>query len=716
MKLADYLPEVPKMAAQMGKLGSQIDIFNDLLLNKSAGDTGSGPTFGVDYIVNTYVRNQLAYRKQLIQDLQTIAYTVEELRAPILHITGEVFRRGIKFEPIKENPDPKQLNRLKKFMDDCNLFDQGLEEVLRQFHWDLNTVDDAFIYFAKEYYDAGDKKLRSRVTEIRRINPALIEFDLDETGLPKNSHFFCPIHREKITQVPAECDEEKCDQEKQPAMYRYLYRTEVHYFLDSEIVHLSKFNPTETYGWSPILTIFEKALTLIGMDRNLYRYFFERKVPASMVMVTTDDPESLKREREALAARTRQDPNYIPMIAVSSRTNRGRVDMVRLFHTLQEMDYLPVRAEIRERVSAVYGVSPVWQGAPDSFGGLTQQTSQLTVMSRVVERDQRQIMEKVFPSILNNFGITDYTLVLPNPEEKAEATRIAQSQQKSAIAQQLLNMGFDVKLKDNDVSISDIDFLVGGEPVPTAKLQGEQQALALEQAEQQAAMQEAMMKQQAEGGGEEGEEAAEGGGEEAAEGGGEEEGEIPIEGSMEKAVTDVPERIANLNTAVPRGKQNIEKTIPTSQRKFQGRMGGITPDHNDKTPLEERDIEDYMETRERKAEDRAFGLTETSTWIDSLADQGYAYPIIKEVSSNGQQVWFANNGEEYVGNLTGTGVDKIQKAYFGNPVFSDVGGKKPLGEAYTSETGDGTSKAKAEDVSRYTPEELKNLIDDEEDD
>ena len=33
------------------------------------------------------------------------------------------------------------------------------------------------------------------------------------------------------------------------------------------------------------------------MDRNLYRYFFERKMPASMVMVTTDDPESLKREQ-----------------------------------------------------------------------------------------------------------------------------------------------------------------------------------------------------------------------------------------------------------------------------------------------------------------------------------------------------------------------------------------------------------------------------------
>ena len=648
MKLGDYLPEVPEMAKTMGQLGSQIDIFNDLMLNKAAGDTGSGPTFGVDYIVNTYVRNQLAYRKQLIQDLQTVAYTAEELRAPILHITGEVFRRGIQFEPVVENPDESQLDRVKEFMDDCNVFDQGLEEVLRQFHWDLNTVDDAFLYFAKEYYDAGDSKLRSRVTEIRRINPALIEFDLDETGLPKNSHFFCPLHREQIKESPEECPEKKCEQQLQPAMYRYLYRTEVHYFLDSEIVHLSKFNPTETYGWSPILTIFEKALTLIGMDRNLYRYFFERKMPASMVMVTTDDPESLKREREALAAKTRSDPNYIPMIAVSSRTNRGRVDMVRLFHTLQEMDYLPVRAEIRERVSAIWGVAPMWQGAPDSFGGLTQQTAQLTVMGRVVERDQRQIMEKIFPAVLDNFGVTDWKLVLPNPEEKAEATRIAQSQQKAAIAQQMLSMGFDVTLKGNKLGIDQLDFIVTGEPVPTAKLQGEQQALALEQAEQQAAMQETMMEQQA---------AQEGGGQPP------QEGEAPEEGEeapkREGGAQEVP--IENAVPDTPRGLENIESK-------------------NIKNPNLKKS-------------------TQTSTWIDSLSTQGYDYPIIKEVSANGQQIWFANNGEEYVGNLTGTGVDKIEKAYFGNPVFSDVGGKKPLSDAYTAETGDGTSKRKAVDVS-----------------
>jgi len=568
-----------------------------------------------------------------------------------------VFRRGIEFEPLKEDPDESQLDRIKLFLEDCNVFDQGLEEVLRQFHWDLNTVDDAFLYFAKEYYDGGDGKLTSRVTEIRRINPALIEFDLDETGLPKNSHFFCPIHREQIKESPEECPEEDCKQTLQPAMYRYLYRTEVHYFLDTEIVHLSKFNPTETYGWSPILTIFEKALTLIGMDRNLYRYFFERKMPASMVMVTTDDPESLKREREALAAKTRQDPNYIPMIAVSSRTNRGRVDMVRLFHTLQEMDYLPVRAEIRERVSAIYGVSPVFQGAPDSFGGLTQQTLQLTVMSRVVERDQRQIMEKIFGAIVDNFGITDFKMVLPNPEEKAEATRIAQSQQRAAIANQMLNMGFDVALNGNKLKIDELDFVVSGDAVPTAKLQGEQQALALEQAEMQVAQAQAMQEMQAEQAGQEaGQEAPQEQGTDEMPKDENPEEEGSREEPIENAVTDIPERIANI------------------------------------------------ESKNIKNPDLRKGVT-TSTWIDSLAEQGYQFPIIKEVSADGRQIWFSNGGEEYVGNLGGSGINNIEKAYFGNPVFSEAGGKKYVGDQYQYESGDGSSKPKAVNVERYDDED-----------
>lgn len=195
-------------------------------------------------------------------------------------------------------------------------------------------------------------------------------------------------------------------------------------------------------------------------------------MPASMIMVFTDDQESLRRERENIQAQLRVDPNYIPMVAVSSRNNRGRVDMVRLFHTLQEMDYLPVRQEIRERIAAMWGVTPAWQGAPEAFGGLSQQTSQLSVMSRVVEGDQRIFHEQVFPQILEAFGVTDWELELPQPEEKAEATRIAFAQQKIQAAMMLTQMGFKIKTKASETGMENIDFIVSGEAKSPQEMMG----------------------------------------------------------------------------------------------------------------------------------------------------------------------------------------------------------------------------------------------------
>ena len=126
MKLSEYLPQVPQMQQTMADLNKQISLLDVM---KSTGETGAAPTVGLDHVVNTWVRHQMAYRQQLVQDLQTITLSVKEIRGPLNHITGEVFRRGIEFEPLKEDPDESQLDRIKLFLEDCNVFDQGLEEV-----------------------------------------------------------------------------------------------------------------------------------------------------------------------------------------------------------------------------------------------------------------------------------------------------------------------------------------------------------------------------------------------------------------------------------------------------------------------------------------------------------------------------------------------------------------------------------------------------------
>ena len=372
-------------------------------------------------------------------------------------------------------------------------------------------------------------------------------------------------------------------------------------------------------------------------------------MPASMMMVFTDDPESLRRERQQIAAQTRLDPNYIPMVAVSSRNNRGRVDMVRLFHTLNEMDYLPVRAEIRERVAAMWGVTPAWQGAPEAFGGLSTQTQQLVVMSRVVEGDQRLFHEKVLPQILEAFGITDWGLKLPNPEEKAEATRISFSQQKAQIANQFIALGFEVRLKADGVPVEDAEFMIFGKPVNMMEKQGEQMDMAIDQQKQQMEQmqqQQEMMEQQAQAGQQPGQAPAppEGvnpapGRVDAAPGGGEGAGAAPVP----------PMPMQNMNFAPLKGGQNKDYT-----RAARGEG-------------EPHDVDALGEAR--KSDDdptKAVDATKApKNWVEGLMAKGYTTPLIKQVSDNGKKMWFSQDGIDFVADLHSTGVTHVQKASFG---------------------------------------------------
>ena len=159
MKISELLPELPGVLQYQQKLNDLSNIV-DLMKASSDGspDKYRVPSLGLDHVVNQWVRQQMAYRMNLVQDLFTIPMTVEEIRGPINHIIGEVFRRGVQWKPkfaakceacqiefqdylqvcsscqgeVKE-PDFSQRAALEEFKSDSNIFDQSLEEVLRQF-------------------------------------------------------------------------------------------------------------------------------------------------------------------------------------------------------------------------------------------------------------------------------------------------------------------------------------------------------------------------------------------------------------------------------------------------------------------------------------------------------------------------------------------------------------------------------------------------------
>ena len=342
-----------------------------------------------------------------------------------------------------------------------NSFHQSLESVLHEFMTDILIADDGFLLLNKEYEidPVSGKISKSKIFEVTRLHPALTEYDIDrKDGLPERSHFLCPIHREQQTHTsPGRCDVIategfRCNARLLPAMYRYYWRGRYRYYLADEICHASFFNPSKTYGYSPVLTVFEKVLSIVGADRTLYRYWYERRIPPGLLITYTDDPESLETEIERVKTQMLNDPNTFPWVAASARNNRGKTDFVKLAYTFQELDYLPVRQEIRDRVAMLWGVTPLFSGDASSVGGLTRESAQTDMHNKLVESYQNVINHNVIPFMLKQLNITDWTIHLQPPQEETEEIALGVEKMRLENASMMMQLGYEaIKEKGKEI-------------------------------------------------------------------------------------------------------------------------------------------------------------------------------------------------------------------------------------------------------------------------
>jgi hypothetical protein len=407
------------------------------------------------------------------------------LRTVITKLGQEVFRRGYYWEKkfrMKcveceeefqhevescpscggevRKPDNDEKMYAKWLLEQENSMEQSFMQVLHEVERDLNIVDDAFLIMIKEYYvdeKTGEVQFY-RVKELIRGDPIFMRIIADKRGVRGGRYKICRIHRDQVAYPGQEPKCQICGSRLVDAHYVNMAGSgKNQYFMKGEVIHLSKYNPGKLYGRSPVNTLWRQAMTLTAMDNYIYTAYQKRRIPKGIVSVTTDNLESMKSFWKGVDEKMERDPHYIPKVGIESSSGRGGVNWVKFMDTLEEMQYIAVRDEIRNRIAAFYGVSSIFMIDNGKSGGLNNEGLQILVTNRAVEYGQKVYTDVLFPRMLRELDVNDWKLTLYPNEEEDEITRLRRDEMEVNLAQRMAMLGYEPELLeegDRDVRFS----------------------------------------------------------------------------------------------------------------------------------------------------------------------------------------------------------------------------------------------------------------------
>jgi len=397
-------------------------------------------------------------------------------RTCITQLKNEIFRRGYEWKksfshkceeckkehgnPVEicsncgsqnlRKPDEKQLDYVKNMFNGyVNKSNQKFIDILKEMEEDLNIVDDAYIIVVKEYFVDGNGEIKlHKIKEMYRGDPVTMAIYSDEVGERGTKGFTSLRDREFITEDMHELHPEH-HEVLHPVHYVNRVNGEEQHFIEGEVLHFSKYSPSRLYGKSPILTLFNHINTLIAMDNYVNTSYTKSRMPRGLLAVQTRNIESMRTFWRAVKEKMEEDQHFIPVMGIEADNGKGSVEWIKFMDSLKEMDYVAVKEDLRDRISAFYGVSKIFMADNSTSGGLNNEGMQILVTNRAVEMGQNVYNHYVFPWVAEEFGITDWKLVLPPSEEEDEIAVMRKREIEVNIAASVKNLGFDVDMNED---------------------------------------------------------------------------------------------------------------------------------------------------------------------------------------------------------------------------------------------------------------------------
>jgi len=195
--------------------------------------------------------------------------------------------------------------------------------------------------------------------------------------------------------------------------------------------------------------LYNHIMTLIAMENYVNSAYTKSRMPRGLLAVQTRNMDSMRAFWRGVKEKMEQDPHFIPVMGIESEGGKGAVEWIKFMDSLKEMDYISVKDDLRDRISAFYGVSKVFMADNTTSGGLNNEGMQILVTNRAVQMAQNVYNEYVFPYLVKQFGITDWKLKLPPSEEEDEIAVLRKKELEVSIAASIKNLGFEVDMDED---------------------------------------------------------------------------------------------------------------------------------------------------------------------------------------------------------------------------------------------------------------------------
>jgi DNA-directed RNA polymerase subunit RPC12/RpoP len=337
---------------------------------------------------------------------------------------------------------------------------QNMEDLSRQLERDLEIADNAYMLMLKNYFiDDITGEIDMKKTEIKellRIDPPQVAMIADSDGRigyddKRQKIWVCPRfeHRDK-RQYTDRCDICNAKCLKAIIEVNSVYSIGIPHpkrviYGEGEVIwKAGKYKPSLIYGLSPIFAIWSKAMSLSHMDEYVRKYFDKMRPPRGLLVVASRNYETFRKSWDALEQKATEDPYMIhPLMVESDKGGKNMANWIDFTGSLQELQFIEVRKELRQIIGAVYGVLPLYYG--EMVGGWSQEGLQVTITNRAVKWGQDILYKAFFKKFAEVMGVDDWDLKLVAGEENDKLSELQRDGVEIDNMAKLQEMGFKIE-------------------------------------------------------------------------------------------------------------------------------------------------------------------------------------------------------------------------------------------------------------------------------